>query len=74
MPKDVATVRSRYLLVKLKLEEFDLNMRQIWLNYFGHVEHSCGAFSQHVIYTFMEGAGKRGGSRLHGTTDREQLS
>ena len=35
--------------------------REIWLNYFGQVERSSGAFSQHVINTSMEGAGKRGG-------------
>ena len=58
MPKDVATVRSRELLLKLELEEFDLILREIWLNYFGHVEHSSGASSQHVIYTLIEGAGK----------------
>ena len=55
----MATVRSRLLLVKLELEEFDLILRETWLNYFGHVEHSSGVFSQHVIYTLMEGAGKR---------------
>ena len=59
MPKDVATVRARELLVKLELEEFDLIFREIRLNYFGHVEHSSGAFSQHVICTLMEAAGKR---------------
>ena len=33
MPKDVATVWSRELLVKLELEQFDLNLREIiWLN------------------------------------------
>ena len=45
IPKDLATVRSRELLVMLKLEEFDLILREIWLNYFGHAEHSSGAFS-----------------------------
>ena len=60
MPKDVATVRSRELLVKPELEVFDLILRDIWLNYFGHVECSSGAFSQHAIYTLMEGADKRG--------------
>ena len=56
----MATVRSRELLLKLELEEFDLILRRIRPNYFGHVEHSSGAFSQHVIYTLVEGAGKRG--------------
>ena len=34
MPKDVATVLSIKLLVKLKLGEFDLILREIWLNFF----------------------------------------
>ena len=72
MPKDVATVRSRELLVKLELEEFDLILNEIWLNYFGHVEHSSGAFSQHVILTLIEGADKGGGDIK--TTERERLS
>ena len=63
MFKGVATIRSRELLVKLK--EFDLVLREISLNYFGHVEHSSDAFSQHVINTLMEGAGKRGGGRWY---------
>ena len=58
MPKDVATVWSRELLIELELEEFDLILKEIWLNYFGHVEHSSGTFSKHVIYTLIEGAGK----------------
>ena len=60
MPKDVATVRSRELLVKLELEDFYLILREIWLNYFGHVEHSSGAFSQYVVYTLKDDAAKRG--------------
>ena len=59
MPKDVTTVMSRELLVKLELEEFGLTLREMWL-YFGHMEHSSGAFSQHVIYTLMKGTVKRG--------------
>ena len=43
-------------------------------NFFGHVEHSSGAFSQHVIYTLMEGAGRRGGGAYMETTNRERLS
>ena len=62
MPKDVATVRSRLLLVKLELEEFDLIFGERWLNWFGHVEHSRSAFSQYVIYLLIEGA-VRGGPR-----------
>ena len=58
--KDVAIVWSRELLVKLKLEEFDLILREIRLNYFGHEEHSSYAFSQRVSCTIMEGAGKTG--------------
>ena len=46
MPKDVATVRSRKLLAKLELNELELILREIWLNYFGHVAHSSDAFSQ----------------------------
>ena len=61
MPKDVATARSRELLVKLNLVELDLILREIWLKYFGHVEHSGGAFSHNMIYTLMEGDNKRGG-------------
>ena len=72
MPKVVATVRSREFPVKFKFEDFDLILREIWLNYFGHVEHSSGAFSQHVIDTLMEGAGNRGDDNE--TTDRERLS
>ena len=53
---DVVTVKSRELLILLELEEFDLILREIWPYYFGHVEHSSGAFSQHVIYALMEGA------------------
>ena len=64
MPKDVVTVRSRELLVKFELEEFDLILREIWLNYFGHVEQSSGAFSQHVIYTLMDGAGEGVGGKM----------
>ena len=45
---------------KLELEEIDLILGEIWLNYFGHVEHSSGAFGQHVIYKLMEGTGTRG--------------
>ena len=44
----------------VKLKKFDLILKEIWLNYFEHVKHSSGAFSQHVIYTLMEDAGKRG--------------
>ena len=50
-------------MVKLELEEFDLILREISLNYFGHVKHSSGAFSLHMIYTLMEGAGKMGVAR-----------
>ena len=73
MPKDVTTVRSRELLVKLNLEEFDLIFREIWLTYFGHVEHSSDVFSHHLIYTLMEGASKRGADDMK-TTVRKQLS
>ena len=31
--------------------------RERLLKWFGLVAHSSGAFSQHVIYTLMEGAG-----------------
>ena len=72
MPKDATTVRPRELLVELELEEFDLILREIWLKYFGHVQLFSGAFSQHVIYTLMEGAGKRGGDDME-TNDRERL-
>ena len=74
MPKYVATVRSRELLVKLNLEEYDLILREIWLKYFGHVEHSGGAFSHDMIYTLMEGTSKGGGVGDMKTTDRKQLS
>ena len=64
----MATVRSRELLVKLELQEFDLFLRELCLNYFRYVEHSSGAFSQHAICTLMEGTGKRvgggGGSKM----------
>ena len=73
MPKDVATVGSRKLLVKLKLQEFYLILREIWLNYNGHMEHSSGAFSQYVIYTLIEGAGKSGGNDIE-TAERERPS
>ena len=79
MPKDVATVWSRELLIELELEEFDLILKEIWLNYFGHVEHSSGTFSKHVIYTLIEGAGKcvcvcGGGGGDMDPTDRVRLS
>ena len=73
MPTAVATVRSKLLLVKLQPEEFDLILREIWLNYFGHVEHSSGAFSQQLMYILMEGAGKRRRDDME-TTDRERLT
>ena len=70
MPKNVATVRSKEILVKLEFEEFDLILKENWLNWFGHVEHSSGAFSQHLIYTLMGGAGHGGQDDME-TTDRE---
>ena len=63
MPKDVATVRSKELMVKLELEEYDLILREIWLNYFGHVKQSSGAFNQHMIYILMKCAGNIGVAR-----------
>ena len=41
-PEDVAMVRSSELLAKLELEGLDLILRERWLHWFGHVEHSSG--------------------------------
>ena len=43
-----------------------------WLNWFGLAARSSGAFSQHAIYTLVEGAGQgRGRKNDMVTTDRE---
>ena len=36
------------------------HLRERWLNWFGLVAHSSGAFSQNVIITLMAGTGQRG--------------
>ena len=42
-PEDVAMVRSSELLANLELEDLNPILRERWLRWFGHVEHSSGA-------------------------------
>ena len=71
MPKDVATVRSKELLVKLKPEEIYLILREIQLNFLNMwyilVVHSVSMWLKHWWKAQAKGGDME-------TTDREGLS
>ena len=61
VPSDMATEYSQdnycLNLSSINVTSFE---RERWLNWFELVAHSSGAFSQHVIYTLIEGADEGG--------------
>ena len=42
-PQDLVTTRSNELLARLVTEDLDLILKERWLRWYGHVEHSNGA-------------------------------